>query len=298
MIALYLLSGVTKQGHLQALRRLEEEWAKEPIYIGLIAEVREIHPGMGLRAMYEQFEPEGIGRDAFIALGIREGFRLRAPENPQITTRSIKNRRYSNLLEGKRFTDVNQLWSSDLFYFPFHGRHYYGVLIMDVYSRRIVGWSMADNMKAENNIRALQRALTIRGISNYNGQLIHHSDRGSQYISDDYTETLHEYGIQISMCREVLENAHIERLNGTIKNGYLKRWAIQNERQLFERMEMAVNNYNNRKHHTLKMTPIQFETYVNELSEDKKPKIEIFTYKQNVQNPLQLQFNFEINSEF
>ncbi len=258
MIALYLLTGITKQGLLQALRRLEEEWAKEPLYIGLIAEVREIHPGMGLRTIYEQFEPVDIGRDAFIALGIREGFRLRAPENPQITTRAIKNRRYPNLLEGKRFTDVNQLWSSDLFYFPFLGRHYYGVLIMDVYSRRIVGWSMADNMRAENNMRALQRALTIRGVSNYGGQLIHHSDRGSQYVSDEYTETLLRQGIRISMCREVLENAHIERLNGTIKNVYLNRWAIQTEPQLFERMEMAVNNYNNRKHHTLKMTPIQF----------------------------------------
>jgi len=269
MIALYLLTGITKQGLLQALRRLEEEWAKEPLYIGLIAEVREIHPGMGLRTIYEQFEPVDIGRDAFIALGIREGFRLRAPENPQITTRAIKNRRYPNLLEGKRFTDVNQLWSSDLFYFPFLGRHYYGVLIMDVYSRRIVGWSMADNMRAENNMRALQRALTIRGVSNYGGQLIHHSDRGSQYVSDEYTETLLRQGIRISMCREVLENAHIERLNGTIKNVYLNRWAIQTEPQLFERMEMAVNNYNNRKHHTLKMTPIQFETYVKEGSVQK-----------------------------
>lgn len=292
MKELYLSVGITKQGHIQAVRHMEEELAKEPFFIGLIAEVREMHPGMGLRTMYDQFAPGGLGRDAFIALGIRAGFRLRAAENPQITTRAIKNRRYPNLLEGKWFTGVNQLWTSDIFYFPLAGRHYYGVLIMDVYSRRIVGWSMSENMRAENNVRALSRALALRGISNYGNQLIHHSDRGSQYVSDDYTETLKENGIQISMCKEVLENAHIERANGTIKNDYLYRWNIKTQQQLFERMEMAVNNYNNRRHRSLKMTPIQFETYVNELSEENRPKMDIFIYKQNVQNPLQLQFNF------
>lgn len=293
MSALYLLVGISRQGHLQSVRHWEEEMAKEPFFVGLIAEVREMHPGMGLRTIHEQFCPSGIGRDAFIALGIRTGFRLRAAENPQITTRSIKNRRYPNLLEGRRFTAVNQLWSSDLFYFSLQGRHYYGVLIMDVYSRRIVGWSMSQNMRAENNVLALARALALRGIADYEDQLIHHSDRGSQYVSDDYTDSLKANGIRISMCKEVLENAHIERANGTIKNDYLARWKIQTESQLFERMEMAVNNYNNRRHRTLKMTPIEFETYVNELSDENKPKMEIFIYKQNVDNPLQLQLNFE-----
>lgn len=300
MKELYLIAGVSKQGHFNALLQWSIEAAKEPYFIGLIVEVREMHPGMGLRTMHEQFRPEGIGRDAFVALGLRAGFRLRAPENPQITTRAIKNRRYENLLAGRRFTGVNQLWSSDLFYFSLQGRHYYGVLIMDVYSRRIVGWSMADNMRAENNVRALQRALSLRGIPHYGQQLIHHSDRGSQYISDDYTTALDDHGIRVSMCKEVLENSHIERANGTIKNDYLKRWPIHTERQLFEHMEMAVNNYNNRRHHALRMTPIQFETYVKDLPDEKKPKMEIFIYKQlqhSVDNPLQLQLNFTVENE-
>jgi putative transposase len=294
MRGLYLIAGVSRQGHHQALAQLAAVSSKEPCYVGLIMELREMHPGMGLRTMYDQFQPEGIGRDGFIALGLREGFRLRAPEAPQITTRAVKNRQYVNLLEDKRFTSVNQLWTSDLFYFPYNGQHYYGVLIMDVYSRRIVGWAMSNNMRAENNLRALERALTLRGVSNYNGQLIHHSDRGGQYVSDDYTHTLNRYGIRISMCREVLENAHIERANGTIKNDYLRRWTIHSERHLLERMEMAVNNYNERRHRSLGMTPIQFETYVNELPEEQRPVMEIFVYKQNVVNPMQLSlFNVE-----
>lgn len=293
MNAVYLIAGVSRQGHHQALQRQTEEQAKEPFYLGLIEQVREMHPGMGLRTMYEQFGPEGIGRDAFIALGLRAGYRLRAPENPQITTRAVKNRRYPNLLADKCLTGVNQLWSSDIFYFSLLGRHYYGVLIMDVYSRRIIGWAIADNMRAENNIRALGLALALRGVGDYLKSLIHHSDRGGQYISDDYISLLNDYGILISMCSNVLENAHIERANGTIKNDYLNRWAIQTEDQLFKRMEQAVNNYNNRRHHSLKMTPIEFEAYVGALPEQApKPVCKIFTYQQNVGNPLQLELGF------
>lgn len=292
MNELYLSQDISKQGHWGAVKRAQDLRAKEPCYIGFIMEIREMHPGMGLRTIYEQFKPEGIGRDAFIELGLREGFRLKAMENPQRTTKSIKNKRYINLLEGKRFTDVNQVYVSDIFYFSLNGQHYYVVLLMDVYSRRIIGYSLADNLRAENNVQALNMALTLRGIKNYKNGLIHHSDRGSQYVSDDYTNLLTEFGIQISMCNDVLENAHCERVNGTIKNDYLKRWHIHNLSDLEKRVPMAIENYNNRKHKTLGMTPIQFETYVKELPLEKRPILEIFTIKQNVENSNQLSFNF------
>ncbi len=294
MNTLYLLSGISKQGHWEAVRRAVAERAKEPCYVGLMLQIREMHPGMGLRAMYEQFQPEGIGRDAFICLGLREGFRLRVLSNPHRTTWSVKSNRYTNLLEGKRFTSVNQLWSSDIFYFGLQGRHYYVVLIMDVYSRRIVGYSLADNLRAENNLLALNMALTLRGIKNYENKLIHHSDRGVQYISNNYTELLSSYGIQISMCTDVLENAHMERANGTIKNDYLNRWNIKNLKELTQKVPIAVVNYNNRNHQAIGMTPIEFESYVNELDPILRPKIEIFTIKQFVDNPFQLSLNLDL----
>jgi transposase InsO family protein len=199
-----------------------------------------------------------------------------------------------SLLEGKRFTNVNQLWSSDIFYFGLQGRHYYVVLIMDVYSRRIVGYSLADNLRAENNLLALNMALTLRGIKNYENKLIHHSDRGVQYISNNYTELLTSYGIQISMCIDVLENAHMERANGTIKNDYLNRWNIKNLKELTQKVPMAVVNYNNRNHQAIGMTPIEFESYVNELDPESRPEIEIFTIKQFVDNPFQLSLNLDL----
>lgn len=293
MKGMYAMCGISKQGHWDAVRRAEKEVSKEPCYVGLMYEIRQIHPGMGLRSMYDQFKPEGIGRDAFIALGLREGFRLRTFKNPHRTTWSVKNTRYRNLLGNRRFTFVNQVWVSDIFYFSVENKHYYVVLIMDVYSRRIVGYSVADNLRAENNLKALAMALTLRGENNYEGQLIHHSDRGSQYISDDYTNMLDDYGIQISMCIDVLENAHCERVNGTIKNDYLSRWNIQTAEELMWKLPEAINNYNQRRHQTIKMTPIEFETYVKELEPMNRPQMEIFTVQQNVVNPFQLSMSLD-----
>lgn len=281
---LYLMLEISKQSHLQAVQRQEQEHSRRPCYIGLIETVRQIHPSMGLRTIYEQFAPEGIGRDAFIALGLQEGYRLKAPENPMKTTISVKRNRFKNLLSDYRLTNVNQLWVSDIFYYPLDGRHFYVVLLMDVYSRRILGYSIADNMRAQNNVTALRMALQQRGIGDYIHQLVHHSDRGVQYIAREYTEILDDYNIRISMCTDVLENAHCERVNGTIKNDYLKQWNPKNQKQLFSRLDQAIENYNNRRHQSLKMTPIQYETYAKELDVSQRLEMKIFTMsKQNIE---------------
>jgi putative transposase len=108
----FLVCGISKQAHAQALKRAKVLRKKEALYIGFMYEIRDMHPGMGLRKMYEQFQPEGIGRDAFIVLGLREGLRLRSISNPTRTTWSVKSARYPNLLAGRRFTAVNQIWAS------------------------------------------------------------------------------------------------------------------------------------------------------------------------------------------
>jgi putative transposase len=276
---IYLLNGVSKQGHHQSLQR-ERAWQDKAVfYIALMHEIREVHPAMGLRTMYDMSQPEGIGRDGFILLGLQAGFRVQIAHNPTRTTFSIPSRRYPNLLEGREFTDVNQLWTSDITYFYFQGKYYYIVLIMDVYSRRIIGWSVADNMRAENNVAALRMALILRGVKNYHQTLIHHSDRGAQYTSDAYTELLTEYGILISMCQEVYENAHIERANGTIKNQYLKHYSIPNEKALLHYLNKAIEAYNVQKPHQALdgISPIQFENNLKELKIEDRIPLKVFT---------------------
>jgi putative transposase len=249
MKGVYMLCGISKQAHHKAIKRQMGQLEKEIVYIRLMEQAREIHPGMGLRVMYDMLQPEGIGRDAFIATGLREGFRLKAVEKFTRTTYSTKYTRYRNLLGGKWFTDVNQLWSSDITYFYCLGRFYYLVMVMDVYSRRIIGYSIADNMRAENNLAALAMALNLRGEGNYHNNLIHHSDKGSQYASDIYTDTLQDCGIMISMCDDVYENTHIERANDTIKNQYLGRMDIGNEQELKRKVAEVIRSYNTLRPH-------------------------------------------------
>lgn len=287
-----MLCNISRQAHHKAIQYVVSQSEKELIYVGLMAQTREIHPGMGLRTMYDMLQPDGIGRDAFIALGLREGYRLKIIENKTRTTYSTKSHRYRNLLADEKFTDINQVWSSDITYFDCLGRFYYLVFIMDVYSRRIIGYSLADNMRAENNFTALKMALNLRGIMNYHKKLIHHSDKGSQYASDIYTQTLNEYAIQISMCTEVYENTHIERVNDTIKNQYLKRMEIKNEKELKQKTKQAIDAYNfERPHQSLQgMSPVQYEEHLKSTIAENRKKMEIFTIKKDTEesNPNQL----------
>lgn len=247
----------------------------------MMEQVREIHPGMGLRTMYEMLVPDGIGRDSFVALGLQEGFRLKSVEKQTRTTYSVKSNRYKNLLGEEEFDNINQLWSSDITYFFCVDRFFYIVLIMDVYSRRIVGYSLADNMRAENNVVALKMALQLRGIKDYEQSLIHHSDKGTQYASDDYTQLLEQYGIRISMCNEVYENTHIERVNDTIKNQYLKRKNISNVKELAQQLRKTIQVYNEKRPHQglNRMTPVQYENHLLTTDEQKRKKMTIYTVK-------------------
>ena len=292
MKAYYLAYGVSKQAHFQSVKRAEEFDNKVVVYIGFIEHVRIDHPGMGLRAMYEQFSPSGVGRDAFISLGLQQGFRLRKPHNPMITTRAVKSNRFSNLLDGIKVTDVNEVWGSDLFYFPHGEKHFYGVQIMDLYSRRLLGYSMSNNMRAEQTLAALEMALNTRGVDNYNDTLIHHSDRGSQYVSNIYTDTLESRGIRISMCATVLENAHSERLSGTLKNQYLVGFNTSTPQKLINSMSKAAIGYNNRAHRSLnKMTPIEYEVYLKSVPLDKREVMTIFIHRSNDQHLIQSQLS-------
>ena len=287
------MCGISRQSHYQALQRHLKEQQKDELYVRSMQQVREIHPGMGLRTMYEMLQPEGIGRDGFVALGLQEGFRLKSIEKQTRTTYSTKSNRYRNLLGNVEFDGINQLWSSDITYLYCLDQFFYIVLIMDVYSRRLIGYNIADNMRAENNLAALQMALKLRGIENYHQSLVHHSDKGTQYASDAYTEALDKYEIRISMCNEVYENTHIERVNDTIKNQYMYRKEMNNKRQLETQLCETIKAYNeSRPHQSLnKMSPVQYENYLLKMPEEKRSKLKIYTVRLNTEGSNSRQLN-------
>ena len=262
------------------LARLESIERKVPFYEGLILETREMHPGMGLRTIYEKHQPDGIGRDRFIKLGIDLGLCMDLPTNRKRTTYTHRGTRYLNLLVDTYLTDVNQVWATDITYFKIGLNTFYISLVMDLYSKRILGHYCSDNLLAVSSAVALQMALDIRGIKNYKHTLIHHSDRGSQYVSELYTEILGDYKIKISMCSNVYENTMQERVNRTIKNQYLKHWKIKNQRDLASKLDQALYAYNYDKPHSalFKMSPVEFEESLKTIPQELRVKIKIFTF--------------------
>jgi putative transposase len=278
MEMLFQNCNITRQGHHKNLIN-QRKWVDlEYLIVGQILQIRELHPGMGLRTMFDILKPQNLGRDAFISIGLKYGFRLIMYKNPIRTTFSSPYSRYKNLLVDISLTNIDQLWTSDITYFNIGEKVYYIVLIMDVYSRKIVGYSAADNMRAENNCEALQMAFKVRKQAKFK-TLIHHSDRGGQYISDDYVKMLNIAQIRISMCNEVHENAHIERVNGTVKNQYLRYRNITTYDNLKSQLKKTIDAYNNSKPHESleKKTPDTFEQYIKELSVEKRPKLSIWT---------------------
>ncbi len=124
---------------------------------------------------------------------------------------------YPNLARHAKLTGLNQLWVADITFIRLRNEFIYLAVVLDAYSRRVIGWDLGRTLQAELAIRALQMALSQRSWKAEG--LIHHSDRGVQYASTDYTDLLEQNEIQISMSRRgnPYDNARAERFMRTLK---------------------------------------------------------------------------------
>ena len=125
---------------------------------------------------------------------------------------------------------------------------------------------------------ALRVALSERAGYSLKG-LIHHSDKGSQYISNKYLKLLSDNTIAVSMCNSVYENSHIERVNGIIKSEYLHPLSIKSFNELSHKLPEAVRLYNEeRPHWSLNlMTPAQYEEEIKKISVDQREVLVIYS---------------------
>jgi putative transposase len=157
-------------------------------------------------------------------------------------------------------TAPDQLWVADMTYVPTWSGFLYLAVVLDVFSRRIVGWATASHMRKELVIAALDMAISQRNAEN----VIHHSDRGKQYTSIAFTERCEEVGIQPSMGRvgNCYDNAMAESFNATLECELLARHRFRNQREaalaIFEFIEGWYNRH--RRHSALGyLSPMAFE---------------------------------------
>ena len=183
MNQLYKSVGISKQGHYKRLRSALKYEEQKSSIIKAAYVLRADHKRLGCRKMYGEIQPLGIGRDRTESILLDNGFRIARRRNYRRTTYAGLSW-YSNKISGKQVTGVRQIWVSDITYIAVgYNTFYYLTLILDVYSRKLVGWSLSNTMKADHTVvRAYKMAIDELTKIECK-QLIFHSDRGSQYVN-------------------------------------------------------------------------------------------------------------------
>jgi putative transposase len=272
--SLYDTVGISKQSIHQYAKRQKVFDVKVAQLVIEVDELRTCHPGCGVEKMYHTLNPSFMGRDRFIELFMDLGYRLKRSKNFHITTKSGSHY-YDNLIEGLSISSPCHVWQSDITYIRIKDCFYYAVFIIDVYTRKIVGYQVSDHMRASANIQALKMAL-----NDHQNPKIHHSDRGSQYIYSEYVKLLKEMGTQLSMGKIAQENAYAERINGTIKNEFLAFWKPSSFEQLKRQIKMAVIYCNEERPHSnlRNLSPVQFIKRLESMDNKQCEKMTIFNY--------------------
>jgi putative transposase len=252
---LCVTAGMTRQNYYKQRSLREREAVDETLILALIRRERSRHPRIGGRKLLHliggDLESAGveIGRDRFFVLLDRHDLLIERKAHGVRTTRSWHGFGvYPNLAKSLILAGPHELLVSDITYIRTLEGFMFLSLVMDVFSRTIVGYDSSDSLEMEGALRALSMA---------QGQLpggrvtMHHSDRGSQYCCGAYIGQLKDGGMTISMTEEnhCYENARAERLNGILKQEYGLGETFARKSQVSGAVCEAVDLYNNFRPH-------------------------------------------------
>jgi transposase InsO family protein len=213
-------------------------------------------PQTGTRKLLEHIQDEliknnvKIGRDALFDLLRSHGMLVKKTKRFHITTDS-KHFFYKspNLLKETPLIHAEQVFVSDITYIKIDGGHSYLALVTDVYSKKIMGWKLDNNMKVALVKDALQMA--YKNCIHNHKNIIHHSDRGIQYCCPDFSEFAENKGFILSTTQKYdpYENAVAERINGILKYEFGLKYNIKNIKIAQKMVAQAVKTYNNERLH-------------------------------------------------
>jgi putative transposase len=156
------------------------------------------------------------------------------------------------LLKNLEITRANQVWSIDITYVPMKNGFMYLTAIIDIYSRKIVGWGLSNSFDAESSLRVVRDAIKSHGRPE-----IMNSDQGSQFTCSQYIELLQHEKIRISMDGKgrAIDNIFIERFWRSIKYRHIYLNPAEDGIELFKGIMIWIDKYNNRKHQGTKQKP-------------------------------------------
>ena len=271
------LFGIDRQVYYRKIKRRKARQSNASKVVSLVLEIRQTMPRIGAKKLYfllnSDLKQLKIGRDKFINI-LRANHLLIIPKRSyHITTNSHHRfRKHQNQILELQIQRPEQVWVSDITYIGKRENPCYLSLVTDAYSKKIVGFNVADNMNTESSLIALKNALKLRKYKSLS--LIHHSDRGLQYCANEYQKLLNKSKIKCSMTQnsDPYENAVAERINGILKQEF----GIDKFNKELPIMKALVKNaveiYNNKRPHysNYMLTPNQMH---------QQDKIAMRTYK-------------------
>ncbi len=250
-----IVHGLSRQAYYQWKRREIEQNYEEEIVLQLIHEKRKRQPKLGGRKLHRslksRFKKIGfkIGRDRFFKILSENGLLVEYKRRYAKTTNSSHMFRiYENLIKELVIYKPNQVLVADITYIDTMEGFIYLSILTDVYSRKILGFDVSDSLSVEGSIRALK--MTLKAVKKTEG-IIHHSDRGIQYCCKEYTKTLKESAIRISMAEKgnPYENAIAERVNGILKIEFLLNEKFRTKTDAVLAVKESIKIYNEERPH-------------------------------------------------
>jgi putative transposase len=249
------LFGLSRQSYYKNKTSRIKRNADLTIVRDMVMRIRCKMPRIGTRKLYYLIKDElnvlhiKIGRDVLFNF-LRAEHLLVKPKRSYVKTTNSKHwmKKHPNLIKNLEVTKPEQLWVSDITYIQTEQGHNYLSLITDAYSKKIMGYELLDTLGTEGPLKALKSALKSR---EYTHDLIHHSDRGLQYCSADYTNILKDNNVKISMTEngDPYENAIAERINGILKYEFLIVDGFKNHLEALKVIKESVGIYNDERPH-------------------------------------------------
>jgi putative transposase len=259
---------MSRQNYYAARRTRARAAIDSCLAVELVKMERELHPRLGARKLHFMLSPilaengVSIGRDRFFDI-LRDADLLvpPLPRSPRSTDSRHNLPIYRNLLKDMQLAGPGQALVADITYIRTDEGFLYVALIMDGWSRKIVGWHASDSLEAEGCRLALEMAL---GEYPDAKDIVHHSDRGCQYASHVFADFCRKHGVRISMTEELhcYENAKAERLNGILKQEYGMDASFRTKSLAKKALGQSIWLYNEKRPHQMLgyKTPSQSHT--------------------------------------
>ncbi len=252
MTTICKLLGMSKSWYYETRSTQASRLEYEQTIIAHVRDIRKEFPHYGVRPLWKQLARDEvfIGRDKLSKLLFRHNMLL-SQQKKKVKTSIAGSYQgeMNNLVKDMEVTKVNQVLYTDITYIISTEGILYLSAIMDAYSRKIVSYSINDNLRTDGSLDCLQKAIKKIGVPD---GLIHHSDRGSQYTSHRYLKQLVDHNIQPSFTGvgRCYDNPFIERFFRTIKHEFGLSQIIKDKKIAMKLIHSAIDSYNKRRLHS------------------------------------------------